>query len=83
MRYGLKNDQLAKSDCNKKQQLDYATLEEYSEYLMDNNFTDIKTRLDHIRKSLNGYTIHRFNSNYKYMIHLNLINNQIELKRSI
>ena len=49
---------------------------------MDNNFTDIKTRLDHIRKSLNGYSIYRFNSNKKYMIHLNLANNQIEFKEA-
>jgi hypothetical protein len=51
---------------------------------MNNNFTDIKTRIDHIRKSVNGYIFYRYgNSNNKYQFNLNLITNQIEIKQSI
>jgi hypothetical protein len=68
---------------NEKQKLEYSKLKEYSEYLMSKNLTDIKTGLEHIRKSINGYAIYRFNSKNKYKITLNLITNQIEINRSI
>ncbi len=50
---------------------------------MNNNLTDISTKLKDIRKSIHGYIIYRNNSNNKYIIDLNLINNIIKLKRSI
>ncbi len=84
MRYGLALETAIWLRVNlKKQQLEYSKLGEYSEYLMNNNFPGIKTTLNHIRKSMKGYTIYRSNSNNKYIINLNLTNNQIELKRSI
>ena len=50
---------------------------------MNKKFTDIKTGLDRIRKSINGYIIYRFGSQNRYQVNLNLTTNQIELKRSI
>ena len=47
---------------------------------MNNNFTDISTKLKDIRKSINGYNIYRNNSNNKYIINLILINNKIKFK---
>lgn len=35
---------------------------------MSNNFTDIKTGLNHIGKSIIGYSIYRSNSNNKFII---------------
>ena len=35
---------------------------------MSNNFTDIKTGLNHIGKSITGYSIYRSNSNNKFII---------------
>ena len=45
------------NQLNEKQQLEYSKLKDYSEYLMNNNFDDIKTKLDHIRKLSNGYIL--------------------------
>jgi hypothetical protein len=74
---------LIQNELNKKQKLEYSKLREYSEYLMKNNFNNIKTTLKEIRKSSNGYIIYRCNSNNKFIINLHLITNQIEIKRSI
>lgn len=60
-----------------------SNLKEYSEHLMNKNFTDIKTGLHRIYKSINGYIIYRYNSNNKFIIDLDLITNQIEIKRNI
>ncbi len=58
---------------NEKQHLEFSKLKEYSEYLISNNFTDFKTGLHRIFKSINGYNIYRINSNNKFIINLNLI----------
>jgi hypothetical protein len=68
---------------NGEQKLEFSKLKEYSEHLMSKNFTDIKTGLDRIFRSINGYNIYRINSNNKFIISLNLTTNQIELKKSI
>ncbi len=74
---------LVQKELNKKQQLEYSKLRKYSEHLMNNNFNNIKSTLKEIKKSVNGYTVYRVNSSNKYMINLNLITNQIEIKKSI
>ena len=50
---------------------------------MNNNFNNIESTLKEIRKSKNGYIIYRYNFNNKFIIDLDLIRNQIEIKRSI
>jgi hypothetical protein len=50
---------------------------------MSNYFLDIRTKLNHISKTINGYTIYRSDSNNKYQLNLNLFTNQIEIKRSV
>jgi hypothetical protein len=79
----LKIGNLVQSDFDSKQVLEYFKLKEYSEYLMSKNLTDIKTRLNYISKSINGYIIYRSNSNNRFIISINMHTNQIELKRSI
>jgi len=79
----LENGNLVQSDFDSKQELEYFKLKEYSEYLMSKNLTDIKTRLNYISKSINGYIIYRSNSNNRFIISINMHTNQIELKRSI
>jgi len=74
---------LVQNEFNKKQKLEYSKLREYSDYLINNDLTDINTSLKKIRKSSNGYIIYRCNSNNKFIINLHLITNQIEIKRSI
>jgi len=74
---------LAQNEFNKKQKLEYAKLREYSDYLINNDLTDIDASLNKIRKSINGYIIYRLNSKNKFIICLNLNTNQIEIKRSI
>ena len=63
--------------------MEYSKLKDYSEYLLSNEFTDINTILNTIRKSRNGYIIYRHNSKNKFIIDLDLIKNQIEIKRSV
>jgi hypothetical protein len=72
-----------KSGKNEKELLEFSKLKEYSGYLMNKNFNNIETKLNEIIKSINGYTIYRSNSKNKYIINLNLITNQIKIKRSI
>jgi hypothetical protein len=79
----FKIGQLVQNELNEKQKLESSKLKDYSEHLMNTKFTDIKTKLDRIYKSINGYIIYRHNSNNKFIIDLNLITNQIEIKRSI
>ena len=79
----LKIGKLVQSDFDSKQELEYFKLKEYSEYLMSKNLTNIKTRLNYISKSINGYIIYRSNSNNRFIISINMHTNQIELKRSI
>jgi hypothetical protein len=74
---------LVQKELNKKQQLEYSKLREYSEYLISSNYNGIKTTLNEIRKSINGYIIYRHNSNNRYITKFNLNTNQIELKRRI
>ncbi len=74
---------LGETQLNEIQKLEYSKLKEYSEYLMRNNFIDIKTSLDRISKSITGYSIYRSNSTNKYIINLHFYTNQIEIKRSI
>jgi hypothetical protein len=74
---------LVQNEFNKKQKLEYSKLREYSDYLINNDLTDINTSLNKIRKSTNGYIIYRLNSKNKFIICLNLNTNQIEIKRSI
>jgi hypothetical protein len=50
---------------------------------MNNNFNSIKTRLQRIQKTNNGYIIYRFSSTNKYIINLNLNTRKIELRKSI
>jgi len=79
----IKTGHLVQHKLNKKQKIEFSKLKEYSEYLMNKKFTDIKTGLDRIRKSINGYIIYRFSSQNRYQVNLNLTTNKIELKRSI
>jgi len=79
----FKIGQLVQNEFNKMQLLEYTKLREYSEYLMNKNFQDIKTSLNKIRKSINGYSFYILNSTNNYIINLNLITHQIEIKRSI
>jgi len=74
---------LVQNELNKKQKLEYLKLREYSEYLVKNNFTDINTSLNEVKKSINGYIFYRKKSKNKFIINLNLNTNQIEIKRSI
>ena len=74
---------MVQNEFNKMQLLEYEKLREYSEYLMNKNFQDIKTSLNKIRKSINGYSFYILNSTNNYIINLNLITHQIEIKRSI
>jgi uncharacterized FlaG/YvyC family protein len=74
---------LVQNEFNKKQKLEYSKLREYSDYLINNDLTDINTSLNKIRKSINGYIIYRLNSKNKFIICLNLITKKIEIKRSI
>jgi aspartyl aminopeptidase len=74
---------LVQKELIKKQQSEYSKLRKYSEHLMNNNFNNIQSTLKEIKKSVNGYTVYRYNSSNKYIINLNLITNQIELKKSI
>ena len=74
---------MVQNEFNKKQKLEYAKLREYSDYLINNDLTDIDASLNKIRKSINGYIIYRLNSKNKFIICLNLNTNQIEIKRSI
>jgi len=50
---------------------------------MNENFSNIETSLNQISKSFNGYSIYRRNSKNKYIIYFNLIENKIEIKKSI
>jgi hypothetical protein len=50
---------------------------------MNKKFADIKTGLNRISKSINGYIIYRRNSKNKFIISLNLITKKFEIKRSI
>ena len=80
---GLKIGKLFPSDFDSKQKLEYTKLTEYSKYLMINNLNNIKTILNYINKSIDGYNIYRSNSNNRFMINININTNQIELKRNI
>jgi hypothetical protein len=59
---------LIQKEFKKKQKLEFSKLREYSDYLMNNNFNNVKTTLNQIRKSINGYNIYTRNSNNKYQL---------------
>jgi hypothetical protein len=78
----FKNGKIIKSNLNEKKQLEYEKLREDSEYLI-NDRLKIKTAFESINKFPNGYSIYRKTIKNRYIVILNLINNQIEIKRSI
>ena len=63
--------------------LEYTKLKDYSKDLLSERFNNIETKFHIIKKTTNGYDIYRCNSRNKYIIILNINDNQIEIKRSI
>jgi hypothetical protein len=64
-------------------EFEYAKLKDYSGYVINKNFNNIITSLDRVLKTSTGYSIHRYNSNYQFIVSFNINDNQIEIKRCI
>jgi len=71
--YGLNEIEL--NECSK--------LNEYSENLIYNHFNIIQIYFGQIQKNNFGYIIYRYNNQYKFIIKINISDDQVELKKSI
>ena len=60
------------------QTLEYYELNEISQNLIKENFNDIFiTSLHQIKKTNESYSIYRFNKDYKWIVKININDNQI------
>ena len=74
---------LSQIELNDKYPLEYSRLKEFSEKIIQDNFLKSGTKLKQIEKSINGYSIYRFDTKNKWIIKININDRQIEVKRSI
>lgn len=62
-------------------QNEFNNLNNYSGNLISSNFNNIETDLSYIYKSIDGYSIHRLSSENKWIVQININNNNIEINR--
>jgi hypothetical protein len=74
---------ISQKKLNEKYPLEYSNLKEYSGYLISKNFANIQTNLKHIEKTRYGYYIYRSNFKNKWILKINISDNEIIIKKSI
>ena len=81
--YFFKSGSLVKNQLKGSQPIEFYKLNKYSQELISEKFNNFKTILKNILKTWNGYIIYRYNLSNRWIINININDNQIEIKEKI
>jgi hypothetical protein len=79
----FKPGSLVQNQLKGSQSVEFQKLNKYSQELISEKFNNFKTTLKNILKTWNGFIIYRYNLSNRWIINININNNQIEIKEKI